>query len=106
MVCLSALRRRPDARTDSERFPWTLPVVRALEELVFTTPLTFLVGMAAANPRCWTASPPAWMQRQPMRAPANILPGDLGGHRPRGVYACLRTAIRTRLAPRIRWRYR
>jgi predicted ATPase len=44
MVYLSALRRRPDAAIDRERFPWTLPVVRALEELAFTTPVTFLVG--------------------------------------------------------------
>ena len=43
MVYLSALRRRPDAAIDRERFPWTLPVVRALEELAFTTPVTFLV---------------------------------------------------------------
>jgi hypothetical protein len=44
MVCLSALRRRPDASIDSERFPRTKPVIRALEELVFTTPVTLLVG--------------------------------------------------------------
>jgi len=44
MVYRSALRRRPDASIDSERFPWTLPVIRALEELVFTTPVTLLVG--------------------------------------------------------------
>src|SRR5579864_2276868 len=44
MVYLSALRRRPDAAIDHERFPWTLPVVRALETLAFTTPVTFLVG--------------------------------------------------------------
>ncbi len=44
MVYLSALRRRPDAAIDRERFPWTLPLVRALEELAFTTPVTFLVG--------------------------------------------------------------
>jgi hypothetical protein len=44
MVYLSALRRCPDASIESERFHWTLPVIRALEELVFTTPVTFLVG--------------------------------------------------------------
>lgn len=44
MVYLSALRRRPDAAIDHERFPWTLLVVRALETLAFTTPVTFLVG--------------------------------------------------------------
>jgi predicted ATPase len=44
MVYLSALRRRPEAAIDRERFPWTLPLVRALEELAFTSPVTFLVG--------------------------------------------------------------
>ena len=44
MVYLSALRRRPDAAVDRDRFPWTLPLVRDLETLVFDTPVTFLVG--------------------------------------------------------------
>jgi predicted ATPase len=44
MVFLSALRRRPDAVLDRGRFPWTLPLVRDLEALAFTTPVTFLVG--------------------------------------------------------------
>ena len=44
MVFLSALRRRPDAAVDRDRFPWTLPLVRDLETLEFTTPVTFLVG--------------------------------------------------------------
>jgi predicted ATPase len=44
MVFLSALRRRPDAAVDRDRFPWTLPVVRNLDELEFTAPVTFLVG--------------------------------------------------------------
>jgi predicted ATPase len=44
MVFLSALRRRPDAAVDRDRFPWTLPLVRDLETLEFTSPVTFLVG--------------------------------------------------------------
>jgi predicted ATPase len=44
MDFLSALRRRPDAVIDRDCFPWTLPVVRDLETLAFTTPVTFLVG--------------------------------------------------------------
>jgi predicted ATPase len=44
MIFLSALRRRPDAAIDRERFPWTLPLVRDLEALEFTAPVTFLVG--------------------------------------------------------------
>jgi predicted ATPase len=44
MIFLSALRRRRDAAIDSERFPWTLPLVRDLETLAFNTPVTFLAG--------------------------------------------------------------
>jgi predicted ATPase len=44
MVFLSALRRRPDAVLDAGRFPWTLPLVRDLETLEFTAPVTFLAG--------------------------------------------------------------
>jgi predicted ATPase len=44
MVYLSALRRRADAAIDRDRFPWTLPLVRDLDSLEFTAPVTFLVG--------------------------------------------------------------
>ena len=44
MVFLSALRRRPDAAIDPATVPWSLPLVRDLETLEFTTPITFLVG--------------------------------------------------------------
>lgn len=44
MVFLSALRRRADPAVMRDRFPWTLPLVRGLEVLEFTTPVTFLVG--------------------------------------------------------------
>ena len=44
MVFLSALRRRPDAGIDRDRFPWSLPLVRDLETLDFTAPVTFLAG--------------------------------------------------------------
>jgi predicted ATPase len=44
MVFLSALRQRPDAAIDRERFPWTLPLVRDLSALEFTAPVTFLAG--------------------------------------------------------------
>jgi predicted ATPase len=44
MVFLSALRRRPDAAIDAGRFPWTLPLVRDLDGLELTKPITFLVG--------------------------------------------------------------
>src|SRR5271155_2907551 len=44
MVYLSALRRRPDAARDPDRFPWSLPLVRDLDTLEFATPITFLVG--------------------------------------------------------------
>ena len=37
MAFLSALRRRPDAVVDQDRFPWTLPLVRDLETLEFTS---------------------------------------------------------------------
>jgi predicted ATPase len=41
---LSELRRRPRAAVDLESFPWSLPLVRDLETLSFTTPITFLAG--------------------------------------------------------------
>ena len=44
MVFLSSLRRRPDAVIDPAAFPWSLPLIRDLTELAFTTPVTFLVG--------------------------------------------------------------
>jgi predicted ATPase len=44
MVYLTSLRRRPDAAVDPARFPWSLPLIRDLSELAFTTPVTFLVG--------------------------------------------------------------
>jgi len=43
-VFLSSLRRRTDAGVDADRFPWSLPLVRDLETLEFTAPITFLVG--------------------------------------------------------------
>jgi len=43
MRFLSAIRRR-DAAIDTERFPWMLPLVRDLDSLEFTAPVTFLVG--------------------------------------------------------------
>ncbi|HTI83490.1 MAG TPA: AAA family ATPase [Acetobacteraceae bacterium] len=44
MLFLSELRRRPGVAVDGHRFPWSLPLVRDLERLEFTTPITFLVG--------------------------------------------------------------
>jgi predicted ATPase len=44
MVFLSSLRRRPDAAIDPAAFPWSLPLIRDLTELAFTTAVTFLVG--------------------------------------------------------------
>ena len=44
MIYLASLRRRPDAAIDATAFPWSLPLVRDLAELAFTTPVTFLVG--------------------------------------------------------------
>jgi predicted ATPase len=44
MLYLSELRRRPGFPVDGDRFPWSLPLVRDLERLEFTTPITFLVG--------------------------------------------------------------
>ena len=41
-VYLSALRRRGDSPGDG--FPWTVPVVAGLDELAFTSPVTFFVG--------------------------------------------------------------
>ena len=44
MVFLSSLRRRPEHTPDFSLFPWSLPLVRDLEALEFTAPVTFLVG--------------------------------------------------------------
>lgn len=44
MLYLSELRRRPGVAVHGDRFPWSLPLVRDLERLEFTTPITFLVG--------------------------------------------------------------
>lgn len=41
---LSSLRRRAGATVEQDQFPWTLPLVRDLEALEFSTPITFLVG--------------------------------------------------------------
>jgi predicted ATPase len=40
---LEAFRRRRGARTD-DAFPWTVPALRALHEVRFTAPVTFLMG--------------------------------------------------------------
>lgn len=44
MLYLSALSRRPEHRPDAAAFPWSVPLVRNLERLDFTAPVTFLVG--------------------------------------------------------------
>src|SRR5688572_31861848 len=41
-VFVTAIRRK--ARRTEEGFPWTVPVVAALEAIEFTTPVTFFVG--------------------------------------------------------------
>ena len=43
MLYLDAIRRRPEGR-DAEVFPWTLPIMAALDELRFAQPITFLAG--------------------------------------------------------------
>jgi len=43
-VFLTGLRRRPTPAPDPEAFPWSCPVVRGLDSLAFTAPVTFLVG--------------------------------------------------------------
>lgn len=44
VLALTALRRRAGVTVDNEGFPWSLPLVRDLERLEFTAPITFLVG--------------------------------------------------------------
>jgi len=41
---LTGLRRRPDHAPDLASFPWSLPLVRDLEDLRLDAPVTFLVG--------------------------------------------------------------
>ncbi len=40
---LTAMRRRPEYQPDGG-FPWSLPLLLGLQEVVFTAPITFLVG--------------------------------------------------------------
>ena len=40
---VTAFRRRRGAKTD-DAFPWTVPALRALRELRFDAPVTFLMG--------------------------------------------------------------
>ncbi|MBV9537411.1 MAG: AAA family ATPase [Acidisphaera sp.] len=44
MIYLSSLRRRPGRARDLTRFPWSLPVIGALESLELNAAVTFLVG--------------------------------------------------------------
>ena len=44
MIFLSSIRRRRDPPTEADGFPWTVPLIRDLETLDFTAPVTFLVG--------------------------------------------------------------
>lgn len=44
MIYLSAIRRRAEHTSDAAAFPWSLPLVHALEALEVSTPVTFLVG--------------------------------------------------------------
>lgn len=46
---LSSLRRRPGHEHDAAAFPWSLPLLRTLDEIVFTAPVTFLVGENGAG---------------------------------------------------------
>lgn len=41
---LAGLRRRAEPPPDPDAYPWSLPLLRGLEELAFTAPVTFLVG--------------------------------------------------------------
>jgi predicted ATPase len=45
---LAALRRRPEF-SPPEEFPWSLPLVRAIDEQEFSSPVTFLVGENGAG---------------------------------------------------------
>lgn len=44
MPFLSSLRRRSGATIEQDQFPWTVPLVRDLEALEFSAPITFLAG--------------------------------------------------------------
>jgi predicted ATPase len=44
MIFLTGLRRRGDRGEAAAGFPLSLPLIRDLDELAFTTPVTFLVG--------------------------------------------------------------
>src|SRR5262245_10538066 len=44
MIFLASLRRRPEHCADTDAFPWSLKLVRGLEALDFSAPVTFLVG--------------------------------------------------------------
>ncbi len=44
MIFLTGLRRRTDRDAACADFPLNLPLIRDLDELAFTTPVTFLVG--------------------------------------------------------------
>lgn len=46
---LTAMRRRTEEPVDSQAFPWSLPLLRGLDELAFTAPITFLVGENGAG---------------------------------------------------------
>lgn len=45
---LTAMRRRPGPPPDAG-FPWSLPLLQALQEVAFTAPITFLVGENGAG---------------------------------------------------------
>jgi predicted ATPase len=44
MNFLSAVQRRAGHRPDGDDYPWSLPLVRDLDRVEFTAPVTFLVG--------------------------------------------------------------
>ena len=44
MIFLSSIRRHRAPPTEADGFPWTVPLIRDLETLDFTAPVTFLVG--------------------------------------------------------------
>ena len=44
MIHLQSLTLRPSHESDAEIFPFTVPVVRTLDEIKFTMPITFFVG--------------------------------------------------------------
>jgi len=44
VIHLRSVKRRRDPRDPEDRFPFSVPVIRSLDELVLATPVTFLVG--------------------------------------------------------------